>query len=61
MAPVDTARCFAGTWVVWTVLTRLSTVLVATLADHLNLQVAWLAKPVIEEGLAVMIFSISRH
>jgi len=46
---------------VWTVLTLLSTVLVATLADHLSLQAAWLAKPVVEAGLAVVSFFISRH
>jgi hypothetical protein len=43
------------------VLTLLSTALVAALADRLNLQIAWLAKPVVEAGLAVVSFFISRH
>lgn len=47
--------------VVWIVLTMLSTALVATLADHLNLRAAWLAKPIVEAGLAVVSFFISRH
>lgn len=60
-APRYGARRFARYVVVWAVLTFLSTVLVTELADHLNLQVAWLAKPVVEAGLAVVSFFISRH
>lgn len=45
----------------WIVVTLLSTVLVTVLADHLSLQVAWLAKPVVEAGLAMISFFISRH
>lgn len=47
--------------VLWGVLTLLSTVLVTALADHLSLQVAWLAKPVVEAGLALVSFFASRH
>lgn len=54
-------RRFSRYLVSWTVLTLLSTLLVAELADHLSLQVAWLAKPVVEAGLAVISFLLSRH
>lgn len=45
----------------WVVVTLLSTVLITELADHLSLHVAWLAKPMVEGGLAVMSFFVSRH
>lgn len=60
-APKYGARRFARYVMVWAVLTLLSTALVAALADRLNLQIAWLAKPVVEAGLAVVSFFISRH
>lgn len=60
-APRYGRRRFARYVVVWVVLTLLSTVLVTALADRLTLQVAWLAKPVVEAGLAVISFFISRH
>lgn len=60
-SPKYGAHRFARYVVVWTVLTLLSTVLVTALADHLTLRVAWLAKPVVEAGLAVVSFFISRH
>ena len=60
-APKYGTRRFARYVVVWTGLTLLSTGLVTMLADHLNLQAAWLAKPVVEAGLAVVSFFISRH
>lgn len=47
--------------VLWGGLTLLSTILVTALADHLSLRAAWLAKPVVEAGLAVASFFASRH
>lgn len=47
--------------VLWTALTLLSTMLVTVLADQLSLEVAWLAKPVVEAGMAVLSFFVSRH
>lgn len=54
-------RRFARYLVLWVMLTLLSTVLVALLADRLSLEIAWLAKPVVEAGLAVLSFLVSRH
>ena len=54
-------RRFARYLVLWATLTLLSTVLVSLLADHLSLEIAWLAKPVVEAGLAVLSFLVSRH
>ncbi|HEX7339502.1 MAG TPA: GtrA family protein [Rhodanobacteraceae bacterium] len=45
----------------WCVLTVLSTVLMMFLAAHLGLHRAWLAKPVVEAGLALASFFVSRH
>ena len=46
--------------VLWAVLTALSTALVVA-ADHaLGLQYAWLAKPVVEAGLALLSFVLMR-
>jgi len=46
--------------VLWAVLTALSTALVVA-ADHaLGLQYAWLAKPVVEGGLALLSFVLMR-
>jgi putative flippase GtrA len=47
--------------VLWLAMTLLSTWLVSEVATHLSLQVAWLAKPLVEGGLAVLSFFISRH
>jgi putative flippase GtrA len=47
--------------VLWVALTLLSTVLVAGLAEQLNLEIAWVAKPVVEAGMAVLSFFVSRH
>lgn len=47
--------------IVWLVLTALSTVLVADVADYLGLQMAWVAKPLVEAGLAGVSFFLSRH
>ena len=47
--------------VVWLPLTLLSTVLVTVVAARLGMQMAWLAKPLVEAGLAVVSFLVSRH
>ncbi len=52
---------FARFVVVWSLMTVLSTWLVATVAHSLGLQWAWLAKPLVEGGLAVMSFFLWRH
>ena len=53
-------RCrFARYLVLWIMLTLLSTV--TLLAEQLSLEIAWLAKPVVEAGLAVVSFLVSRH
>lgn len=54
-------RRFARFAVLWATLTLLSTLLVAALAEHLGLRFAWLAKPVVEAGLALISFFVSRH
>lgn len=46
---------------VWLVLTATSTLLVGALAAHLGLKLAWLAKPLVEAGLAVLSFLLMRH
>ncbi|MDN5924323.1 MAG: GtrA family protein [Xanthomonadales bacterium] len=47
--------------VLWVALTTLSTVLVTSLADHLSLHAAWIAKPAVEAMMATLSFFISRH
>lgn len=47
--------------VVWLMLTVVSTWLVAAIAAGLGLQQAWLAKPLVEGGLAVIAFFLWRH
>lgn len=47
--------------VVWVSMTALSTLLVTLVADQLTLQMAWLAKPVVEAALALVSFFLSRH
>lgn len=54
-------RRFMRYLVLWLTLTLLSTVLVTLLASRLSLEVAWLAKPVVEAGLAALSFLVSRH
>jgi len=54
-------RRFVRYLVLWLTLTLLSTVLVTLLASRLSLEVAWLAKPVVEAGLAALSFLVSRH
>ena len=45
----------------WTALTVVSTVLVAQVAGHFDLQAAWLAKPAVEALMALVGFFIWRH
>jgi len=47
--------------IVWLVLTAISTVLMDLLSHQLGLQTAWLAKPVVEGGLAVVSFFLARN
>jgi len=54
-------RRFVRYLVLWLSLTLLSTVLVTLLASRLSLEVAWLAKPVVEAGLAALSFLVSRQ
>ncbi|AKC87182.1 GtrA family protein [Pseudoxanthomonas suwonensis] len=54
-------RRFVRFWLLWLVMTAVSTVLVATVEVHLGLAWAWLAKPVVEGGLAVVNFFLLRH
>jgi putative flippase GtrA len=54
-------RRFARFLLLWMLLTAASTLLV-TAADHaLGLQYAWLAKPLVEGGLALVSFMLLRH
>lgn len=46
---------------VWLALTALSTWLMTSIAQALGLHQAWLAKPLVEVGLAVVAFFLWRH
>ena len=54
-------RRFARFWLLWLAMTAISTVLVAVVASRLGLHQAWLAKPLVEAGLAVVSFFALRH
>ena len=54
-------RRFARFWMLWLVMTALSTLLVAMVETRLGLRWAWLAKPVVEAGLAVANFFLMRR
>jgi len=54
-------RRFARFWALWLVMTAISTLLVAFVEARLGLHWAWLAKPVVEGGLAVANFFLLRH
>ena len=54
-------HCLVRYVVLWAALTLLSTVLVTLLADQLSLEIAWLAKPLVEAGMALLSFFFSRH
>ncbi|MCD9085793.1 GtrA family protein [Stenotrophomonas sp. SY1] len=45
----------------WLAMTAISTWLIAITADTLGLRYAWLAKPVVEAGLAFVSFFLLRH
>lgn len=49
-------RRFGRFWLLWLAMTALSTVLVALVEAELGLRWAWLAKPVVEGGLATANF-----
>ncbi len=52
---------FARFLLLWAVLTAASTVLVSTAAHQLGLTYAWLAKPLVEGGLAIVSFLLMRR
>lgn len=52
---------FARFLALWVLLTAVSTVLVTSAALHLGLGYAWLAKPVVEGGLAAASFLLMRR
>lgn len=54
-------RRFLRFLAMWIPLTVLSTWLVALVAQHLGLQLAWLAKPLVEGVLAVVSFLLGRY
>ncbi len=47
--------------VVWILLTILSTVLISVVAAHLGLHIAWIAKPLVEAGVACIAFFLWKH
>ncbi|MEA5122759.1 GtrA family protein [Xanthomonas floridensis] len=47
--------------VMWLTLTLISTWLLSTAVDLLGLRQAWLAKPLVEGGLAIVSFFLGRH
>lgn len=52
---------FARFVLMWLTTTALSTMAIGTIDDHLGLQWAWLAKPLVELVLGVLGFVASRH
>ncbi len=46
---------------IWVVLSLISTWLVSSIAAALGLQLAWLAKPLVEAALAMVSFFLGRH
>ena len=52
---------FARFWVLWLLITVISTWLIDRVAQSVGLQYAWLAKPVVEGGLALINFLLLRH
>lgn len=53
--------CFARFLALWLLLTVVSTLLVSTTAQQLGLAYAWLAKPIVEGGLAAVSFLLMRR
>lgn len=54
-------RRFGRFGLLWLLMTALSTVLVAGIEARLGLQLAWLAKPIVEGGLALVNFFLLRQ
>ncbi|WP_338339167.1 GtrA family protein [Xanthomonas euvesicatoria] len=54
-------RRFGRFALMWLTLTLISTWLLSTTVDLLGLRQAWLAKPLVEGGLAVVSFFLGRH
>lgn len=54
-------RRFARFLALWLAMTLISTVLVSYTASHLGLRMAWLGKPLVEGGLALVTFFLLRH
>ncbi|WCE02680.1 GtrA family protein [Pseudoxanthomonas sp. JBR18] len=54
-------RRFGRFLVVWLIATALSTWLIVLAEHHLGLRLTWLAKPVVEGGLAVLTFLAGRY
>ena len=52
---------FARFLALWLLMTAASSGLLAWTTDTLGLQMAWLAKPLVEGGLAVLNFFLLRH
>lgn len=52
---------FIRFWLLWLVMTAISTVLVAAVESRLGLHWAWLAKPLVEGGLALANFFLLRR
>ena len=52
---------FVRFWLLWGAMTALSTVLLVAVEDGLGLRGAWLAKPVVEAGLAAANFFLMRR
>ena len=52
---------FARFAVMWLALTVISTWLLAATVDLVGLRQAWLAKPLVEGGLAIVSFFVGRH
>ena len=52
---------FVRFWLLWLFMTAVSTVLVTVVEAQLGLHWAWLAKPVVEGGLALAGFFLLRH
>lgn len=47
--------------VLWIALTLLSTLLITLVAHRSGLSIAWIAKPLVEAGLGIVSFFVSRH
>ncbi|KAF1686665.1 hypothetical protein B1992_07095 [Pseudoxanthomonas broegbernensis] len=54
-------RRFVRFWLLWLAMTALSTLLVSLVEARLGLRWAWLAKPVVEGGLALANFFLMRR